>query len=139
MEEECLALLLRGTQPVIICPARSIENMRIPGEWKGPCTERRLLILSSFGPAARRVTTELAAARNEFVAAISDALFIPHASPGGKTLELVTRLNADGKPICTVDDAENSNLLAAGAHSLKVADFAQILGKQHVSRSTSNL
>jgi predicted Rossmann fold nucleotide-binding protein DprA/Smf involved in DNA uptake len=31
IEKECLNILLRGQQPIIICPARSIENMRIPG------------------------------------------------------------------------------------------------------------
>src|ERR1700722_7417750 len=30
VEMECLRILLRGTQPVIICPARSLEDMRIP-------------------------------------------------------------------------------------------------------------
>ncbi len=30
MEKECLRLLLRGRQPVVICPARGIENMRVP-------------------------------------------------------------------------------------------------------------
>jgi len=30
IEKECLRILLRGDQPIIICPARSIENMRIP-------------------------------------------------------------------------------------------------------------
>src|SRR5207244_7197156 len=30
MEKECLALLLRGTQPMVICPARSIAQMRLP-------------------------------------------------------------------------------------------------------------
>jgi hypothetical protein len=32
MERECLNILLRGTQPAIICPARSLENMRIKPE-----------------------------------------------------------------------------------------------------------
>ena len=27
MEKECLRLLLRGRQPVVVCPARSIENI----------------------------------------------------------------------------------------------------------------
>ena len=31
MERECLDLLLRGRQPVVICPARNIERMRLPG------------------------------------------------------------------------------------------------------------
>ena len=36
-EKDCLDLLLHGTQPVIICPARSIRNMRIASEHKtGP-------------------------------------------------------------------------------------------------------
>ncbi len=30
MEKECLRLLLRGQQPVVVCPARNIENMRVP-------------------------------------------------------------------------------------------------------------
>src|SRR2546427_6671391 len=41
MEKECLSLLLRGTQPVIICPARSIERMRLPAEWQMPLAEGR--------------------------------------------------------------------------------------------------
>ncbi|HEY5910764.1 MAG TPA: hypothetical protein VJA21_09200 [Verrucomicrobiae bacterium] len=32
VEKECLRILLRGTQPVIICPARSLANMRVPVE-----------------------------------------------------------------------------------------------------------
>ena len=34
IEKDCLDLLLRGTQPVIICPARNIENMRIGKEYR---------------------------------------------------------------------------------------------------------
>ncbi|MCK5231502.1 MAG: hypothetical protein KAR13_14610, partial [Desulfobulbaceae bacterium] len=30
MEQECFNLLLRGTQSIIICPARAIHNMRTP-------------------------------------------------------------------------------------------------------------
>ena len=33
METECLTILLRGTQPVIICPARNINGMRIIKEY----------------------------------------------------------------------------------------------------------
>src|SRR5881296_2719390 len=45
MEKECLALLLRGRQPVIICPARSIEKLRLPTAWKALLAEDRLLLL----------------------------------------------------------------------------------------------
>jgi predicted Rossmann fold nucleotide-binding protein DprA/Smf involved in DNA uptake len=47
MEKECLALLLRGRQPIIICPARGLEDMRLSGEWKKPLDDGRLLTSSS--------------------------------------------------------------------------------------------
>src|SRR5580698_11441850 len=34
VERECLRILLRGSQPVIICPARSLEKMRLPADWQ---------------------------------------------------------------------------------------------------------
>jgi len=39
MEKECLALLLRGSQPLVVCPARCIEGMRLPLAWRGPLAE----------------------------------------------------------------------------------------------------
>src|SRR5436190_24382197 len=44
MERECFALLLRGRQPLIACPARSIEGMRLPAEWRQPVEAGRLLV-----------------------------------------------------------------------------------------------
>ena len=46
MEKECLRLLLRGSQPVVICPARGIDNMRIPRDWRIALDGGRLLVLS---------------------------------------------------------------------------------------------
>jgi hypothetical protein len=45
----------------------------------------RLLLLSPFNEKHNRVTAQLAAERNCFVAAISDEVLIPYATPGGKT------------------------------------------------------
>src|SRR5438093_4671296 len=84
MEKECLALLLRGRQPVIICPARSIERLRLPTSWKALLAEDRLLLLSPFAEKLRRATADLARKRNEFVAALADAVFVAHAAPGSK-------------------------------------------------------
>ena len=36
LEKDCLELLLRGDQLIVICPARNIENMRMPAAWRGP-------------------------------------------------------------------------------------------------------
>ncbi len=84
VEKECLRILLRGKQPIIICPARSLANLRLPSEWKRPLEGGRLLLLSPFGARHRRVTADLARRRNEFVAAIADKLCFIHVSAGGE-------------------------------------------------------
>jgi predicted Rossmann fold nucleotide-binding protein DprA/Smf involved in DNA uptake len=96
VERECLQMLLRGSPPIIICPARSIENMRIPSEWRKPLADGRLLILSSFGEKDRRATASLATRRNEVVAALENEVWFAHITPGGK-MESLARRVADWK------------------------------------------
>jgi len=83
VEKECLRILLRGEPPVIICPARAILR-RIAPEWRRPLEDGRLLILSFFSDKETRITAELAARRNELVAALADDVFVAHATPGGQ-------------------------------------------------------
>ena len=115
MEQECLRLLLRGRQPIIICPARSIEAMRLPFDWRQPLADGRLLILSPFEAKHRRVTADLAERRNEFVAALADRIFIAHAAPGGRTERFCQTVLGWGKPILTLDACENARLITMGA------------------------
>jgi len=91
VEKECLRILLRGPQPIIICPARSLETLRLPSDWKAPLAGGRLLILSCFPAAQRRATAELAARRNDLVAALADEVWFAHIAPGGQ----MERLAAD--------------------------------------------
>lgn len=84
VEKECLAILLRGTSPIIICPARSLARYRVPSAWKAALAEGRLLLLSPFPPGICRATTETARRRNEFVAALATETLVLHATPGGR-------------------------------------------------------
>lgn len=118
MEEECFRILLRGEQPVIVCPARSIENMRVKPDWKRPLAEGRLLVLSPFEKKHRRVTAARAERRNELVAALADRVFVPYAEPGGKTEALCRKIVSWGKPLLTFDTEHNTNLLSMGAEAL---------------------
>jgi predicted Rossmann fold nucleotide-binding protein DprA/Smf involved in DNA uptake len=93
VEMECLRILLRGSQPIILCPARSMPA-RVPPEWRKPLADGRLLILSGFAGKADRVTTQLASKRNAFVAALADEVFIAHATVGGHLEKLSSRVNA---------------------------------------------
>lgn len=101
VEKECLSILLRGDAPVILCPARGMLE-RLPAQWAIAAAMGRMLFLSPFAATALRVTTELAARRNEFVAALADEAFIAHATVGGRLDKLVDRLRAWGTPVLTV-------------------------------------
>lgn len=100
MEKECLRILLRGPQPLLICPARSLDRMRVPREWGESLHRGRLLVVSAFGAADKRTTAALAARRNELVVALADEVWIAHITPGGATERLVKRLAAWGMPVC---------------------------------------
>jgi predicted Rossmann fold nucleotide-binding protein DprA/Smf involved in DNA uptake len=91
VEKECLRILLRGKQPIIICLARSLEKIRIPAEWRGGLDTGRLLLLSPFEKRPRRPDTKSAQRRNEIVAALADEVLIIHAEPGG-SIERISEL-----------------------------------------------
>jgi hypothetical protein len=125
MEKECLTLLLRGMQPVIVCPARNLEKMRIPTEWKVPLTEGLLLILSPFAGKTRRATAGLAQKRNEFVAALADEVFVAYAAPGGRTEHFCRELLRKGKLLLTLESDENAGLLTLGARPVRPENVSE--------------
>ena len=90
VEKECLRILLRGSQPIIICPARALPK-RVPVEWREPLANGRLLILSCFTPEESRPTTELATRRNELVAALANEVWFAHITSGGQMERLVKK------------------------------------------------
>jgi predicted Rossmann fold nucleotide-binding protein DprA/Smf involved in DNA uptake len=104
VEQECLRILLRGTSPVIICPARSLPK-RIPAEWKTPLAEERMLILSMFPSGESRITSALANRRNEFVAALADDVWFAHIDDGGRVKELADKLQLMGISMATTHQA----------------------------------
>ncbi|MCS6925031.1 MAG: hypothetical protein NZ578_03915 [Candidatus Binatia bacterium] len=115
MEKECLLVLLQGCQPLVVCPARSIERLRIGKDWKPSLQQGRLLILSPFADTSRRVTTTRADFRNQCVAALAHALLIPYATPAGHLAHLCQTIKSWGKRLLTVAHDANADLLALGA------------------------
>ena len=117
MERECLRLLLRGNQPVVVCPARGIDDVRVPRDWRAALDDGRLLVLSPFPSTVRRPTAQLAAQRNDLVADLAQRVFIAHAAPGSKTEAFARKLADSGKPLLTLDSPVNANLVDMGASS----------------------
>lgn len=108
VEKDCLRVLLRGSQPILFCPARNIGNMRVVPEWKTALTEERLLILSIFEEL--RTTPAMARQRNDFAAALADKIFIPHAAEGSSTLDFARTLISWGKQVFSFDTPANRAL-----------------------------
>jgi hypothetical protein len=120
MEKECLDFLLRGTQPVVVCPARSITNMRMPSAWRKACDEGRLFILSPFASKHGRISAPLAEKRNRFVSLLGDQFFVPYAAPGSKTEDLCKDLINAGKQVYTFESEKESIIVRAGAVAITV-------------------
>ena len=139
MEKECLRLLLRGSQPVVICPARGIDNMRVPREWRTAMEEGRLLILSPFSSNRRRPTAELAAQRNDFVADLATQVFIAHAARDSKTEAFAHCITNAGKPLLTLDSPANRNLVAMGAEVVNTERFTRDLCTSESQKRDSSL
>jgi len=114
IEKDCLPILLRGPDPIIIVQGHRLSTSRLPREWHKAIDAGRLLLLSPFREKDKRVTAELAVERNRFVAAISDEVLIPYAAAGSRTEALALDLLKSGKRVYTFSDRPGP-LLVAGA------------------------
>lgn len=126
MEKDCLDILLRGRQPVVICPARGIERMRVPVAWKPGIAAGHILLLSPFPARQRRPTQALAEQRNRMVGALAARFLAAHAAPGSKTERLCRELLAAGKAGYVVDAQADRHLLDAGARVLTQSGIAEL-------------
>lgn len=129
VERDCLDYLLRGKQSVIICPARSLEAMELPAEWKKGIDIGRILLVSAFR-GEKRATGRLAELRNRLVAGLADKVLILHATPSSKT-ESLCREIAGHRPLLTLESDSNANLFRLGAQPIKATDIQNVLPLLH--------
>ncbi|MBW2035425.1 MAG: hypothetical protein JRI94_17940 [Deltaproteobacteria bacterium] len=125
MERECLTILLRGTQPVIFCPAKDINGMRIKKEYKQPLEEGRLLFLSPFDENQRRISVKTSHYRNLFVTALSAVVFVAHAGPSSKTEAFCREILSWQKLIYTFESDYNKNLIEMGAQPVNMDNVSE--------------
>jgi predicted Rossmann fold nucleotide-binding protein DprA/Smf involved in DNA uptake len=128
MERECLTILLHSSNPIIICPARGIENMRLRAEYKQPLADGRLLILSPFVEKPSRPTVQTALYRNRVVAALAERIFVAYAKPSGKTEQFCQEILAWGKRLYTLESDLNANLITLGMKPLRPHDVDALRG-----------
>lgn len=111
IEQAAIERLTNSRCSFIICPARGIDRMRVPANWKPLLDDGRLLIASPFSETAARQSARLAEERNRFVASLATRLLIVHASTGSK----LETLASASENLFTIDDPANQNLFDLGA------------------------
>lgn len=99
MEQDCLRILLRGNQPIILVLARTLHNLHLAPDLVPAFQANRLLLLSPFGLQHKRVTASLAVRRNRFAATIATKALIAYAAPNSRTAALAETIHATGKPV----------------------------------------
>lgn len=128
IEKECLDLLLRGSQPIIVCLARCLSGARLPSAWHPAIAAGRLLAVSDFADHERRVTAATAARRNQLVCDLSSALLVIHAGANSATLSLCEGAIEQGKKVFALDNPYNEPLSQLGATMISPAEVAQLQG-----------
>ncbi len=94
VEKECLRVLLKGAQSIIICPARGLTGMRIPSAWRVSLVTGKLLLLSVFEKILRRPTVQSALRRNQFVGALAEEIHIVYAASGSQIDLIASRFSS---------------------------------------------
>ena len=136
VERECLRILLGGTQPIILSPARSLDRLRIRSEYREPLDKGRLLFLSFFRSHRHRSDVEMALRRNRFVAAMGDRILILHASPASNTERLCRELISWQKTVYTIANEANQNLVRLGARALALDSVGELMFELRSAENT---
>jgi predicted Rossmann fold nucleotide-binding protein DprA/Smf involved in DNA uptake len=89
--------------------------MRIRAEYKEPLENGRLLFLSIFRSHRHRADAQLALRRNRFVAALADKILVLYAAPSGGTEHFCQEILRWQKPVYTLENELNAQLVALGA------------------------
>lgn len=119
VERDCLKFLLRGTQPILVMPARPLERFRPPAAWSAAIAGGRLILESPFTPDERGSPIANARTRNRALADRTAAMLIAYAHPKGGVERLALEVLASRKkPVWTLDLPENAGLISAGAHAI---------------------
>jgi predicted Rossmann fold nucleotide-binding protein DprA/Smf involved in DNA uptake len=93
MEQECLEILLRGKQTVVVATARAILPLRLPLNARKALDEGRLTVISSFDDQVRRTTAANAQTRNLLCCALAKHITFAHIRPTGSLDTLRSKLH----------------------------------------------
>lgn len=98
LEQSVLEVLLAARAPCVIVIARKLEPAHLPPAWSKGLQDGTISVVSMENP-TRRLTSEIAALRNEWVAAHASRIVVAYASPGGELQRQVSIWNRSKRVI----------------------------------------
>jgi hypothetical protein len=88
IEKDVLHYLLKGKQPIIIALARGLKQ-KVEPIFEEPLAQGRLLFITPFQKAVKRVTAQTASTRNKMMIELADQITIGYASKDGQLSKLL--------------------------------------------------
>jgi hypothetical protein len=132
LEKECLDILLRGSVPITICPARVFDpttgwlytgKLRVAVE-RG-VADGRVTIVEPPGMVGDRPNAANAARRNLYLLDHCDEVLLLYATLGGKTDRLVREALDRGLSVSVLDHPANASWVELGATVWGMSDAAK--------------
>ena len=113
IEKDTFGYLIKGTQPVILVLARGLKK-RWSKEVLDAIENERLLVVTPFDVAVKRVVRETAIKRNELMVQLAEEVLIAYASPKGNLENIVQQYKSSKKKLYCLDVLNNDHILKLG-------------------------
>jgi predicted Rossmann fold nucleotide-binding protein DprA/Smf involved in DNA uptake len=88
IEKDVFHYLLKGNQGIILALARGLKAQLTP-ELETAIAQDRLLVISPFDHAVKRVTEQTAEIRNKLMISLADSITVGYANPSGQLEKLL--------------------------------------------------
>ncbi|MBI2355571.1 MAG: hypothetical protein HYV06_11215 [Deltaproteobacteria bacterium] len=98
LEQSVLEVILTAGAPCVMVIARKLERAHFPPSWLLAIQNGTAAVVS-MEDTTRRLTAELAARRNDWVAEHADQIVVAHASAGGSLSQQMAQWERDGRHI----------------------------------------
>lgn len=115
VEAICLRVLMNGTGPLLVCPARALDGITLSARDRERMDGGQLAYLSCERPACRRATTQVAMRRNDMLLGLADRVVVLSAPPGSRVLRSCAGFLERGGAVACFDHRWNRDLLLLGA------------------------
>jgi len=127
LEEDCLGILLRQEQRIVICLAKSLNRYQPSQDIEALLNQERALVLSHCTPNAKRISRNASIKRNQLVAGLANALPVLAAPEGSGTFKLAQSVIEQNKPVFALEHPINESILACGALPASLERIQQTL------------